>query len=46
MIDKYFNNKPLLPIYENRELELQPLNNTNIDINEEYDNNKSTIDDQ
>ena len=38
-IDKYFCNKSLLPTYENRELELQPLNNTNIYINEEYDNN-------
>ena len=47
LFDKYITTNPLLPMYDKRQdIELYPINNTNIDINEDYDYNLDQFQDQ
>ena len=47
LFDRYVTINPLLPLYDQRqEIELYPINNTNIDINEDYDYNLDQFQDQ
>ena len=40
LFDRYVTTNTLLPMYDKRQdIELYPINNTNIDINEDYDYN-------